>query len=315
MKNNFVSTAAWAGINNACWDIIGKAVGKPVYQILSDDKKAAGKLKIYASGGVCHAWYENGEQELIDEALKYKNEGYDTFKFRNGTNWKYSGMTAKKYVIVLENLRAAVGPDYKLCLEKFPWTFEETIGDICPAIEALNFYWFEEPWDPNAKDTIEKHLAIKEAIPSVMVSGGETQYISNDCHEFLRTGAWDIVQTDCNLTGINENWRISRLAGLYGHSLCTHNWVGGLTTIANAHLVAAVPNGHMCELNQTFNPLKWEIFKEPYPIVKGVMTLPDKPGYGVELTDDLEKKFPFVPGPYYKANPKYDGLNLPIWWG
>ena len=52
----------------------------------------------------------------------------------------------------------------------------------------------------------------------------------------------------------------------------------------------------MCELNQTFNPLKWEIFKEPYPIENGVLTIPDRPGYGVELIDDLEERFPFAPG-------------------
>jgi len=90
--------------------------------------------------------------------------------------------------------------------------------------------------------------------------------------------------------------------------------VGGLTTIANIHLVAGVPSGHMCELNQTHNPLKWDIFKDPYPIKDGILTIPDKPGYGVELIDNIEKKFPYEPGPYYKTNPVFEGLGLPIWW-
>jgi hypothetical protein len=62
------------------------------------------------------------------------------------------------------------------------------------------------------------------------------------------------------------------------------------------------------------NPLKWEVFKEPYPIENGVLTIPDKPGFGVEFIDDIEKKFPWKPGPYYKTNPVFEGLDLPIWW-
>ena len=59
----------------------------------------------------------------------------------------------------------------------------------------------------------------------------------------------------------------------------------------------------MCELNQTFNPLKEEIFKEPLVAIDGMMKLPDKPGFGVELVDDIEKKFPWSPGSYLKPNP------------
>ncbi len=315
IRDNQLSFAAWAGIDNACWDVIGKAVGQPVYQLLADTPEPSNRVRLYASGGVCHAWYEDGEAELIEEALRYKEEGYDTFKFRNGTNWKYSGMTLEKYIRILENLRTAVGPEYRLCIEKFPWTFEEIVGELCPALEELKFHWYEEPVGPDGADAVEQHLAIGEAMPSVMVSGGETQYQANGCHAFLRTGAWDIVQTDCNLTGISENWRIARLADLYGRLFDPHNWVGGLTTIANAHLAAAMPNSHQCELNQTYNPLKWDIFKEPYPIERGVLVLPDKPGFGVELIDDIERRFPFTPGHYYKRNPVYEGLDVPIWWG
>ena len=72
--------------------------------------------------------------------------------------------------------------------------------------------------------------------------------------------------------------------------------------MANAHLVAAIANGEYCELNQTYNPLKEGIFKEPLTVENGVMTLPDRPGLGVELIDDVEERFPFQPGPYQKPN-------------
>lgn len=312
--HNHVAEGAWAGVNNALWDIIGKAKGQPVYKLLSDDPNPSNQVKIYASGGVSHAWYDNGAEALIAEALRYKAAGYDTFKFRNGTSWRYSGLTMAQYIPILERLREAVGPDFRLVLEKFPWDFETIINELCPALEALGFYWFEEPIDWKDPAALEKHVAINEAMPSVMVSGGESMWNRYQVEPYVARGGMNIIQTDANLSGITEGWYIGQLVHQHGQYYCPHNWVGGLTTIANIHLVAGVPSGHMCELNQTYNPLKWEIFKDPYVIENGILTIPDKPGFGVELIDDIAERFPFVPGPYYKTNPVFEGKNLPIWW-
>jgi len=312
--HNSVAQGAWAGVNNALWDIIGKAKDQPVYKLLSDEPNPSNRVHIYASGGVEHAWYDKGDDDLIQEALRYKNAGYDTFKFRNGTSWKYSGMTMDKYISILRRLRDAVGPDFRLVIEKFPWDYDLILKELCPVLEDLGFYWFEEPVPHNDPDALEKHLAINEAMPSVMVSGGENWWNRYQVEPFVAAGAMNVIQTDANLSGITEGWHIGKEVYKHGQYYCPHNWVGGLTTIANIHLVAGVPSGHMCELNQTHNPLKWEIFKDPYQIENGWLTIPDKPGYGVELIDDIEKKFPFVPGNYYKRNPKFEGTDLPLWW-
>jgi len=309
-----LAEGAWAGVNNALWDIIGKAKGQPVYKLLSNERNPSNKVKIYASGGVSHAWYDNGDQDLIEEALRYKAAGYDTFKFRNGTSWKYSNMTMDKYIPVLERLREAVGPDFKLVIEKFPWEYDTILNGLCPVLEDLKFYWYEEPVSPNDPAALEKHIAINEAMPSVMVSGGENWWNRYQVRPYVAAGAMNIIQTDVNMSGITEGWYIGKTVHEHGQHYCPHNWVGGLTTIANIHLVAGVPSGHMCELNQTYNPLKWDIFKDPYPIENGVLTIPDKPGFGVELIDNIKEKFPYEPGDYYKTNPVFEGEDLPIWW-
>lgn len=312
--HNRVAQGAWAGINNALWDIIGKAKGKPVYKLLSSENNPSDKVRLYASGGVSHAWYDDGAEDLIREALQYKEWGYDSFKFRNGTSWKYSGMTMEKYIPVLRKIREAVGPDFKLVIEKFPWEFETILNQLCPALEDLKFYWYEQPWPDSKPDALEKHIAINEAMPSVMVSGGESWWNRYQVRPYVAAKAMNIIQTDANLSGITEGWYIGQTVHEHGQLYCPHNWVGGLTTIANIHLVAGVPSGHMCELNQTYNPLKWEIFKEPYPIENGWLTIPEKPGYGVEIIDDVAKRFPFEPGSYAKPNPKFKGTGLPLWW-
>jgi len=137
-----------------------------------------------------------------------------------------------------------------------------------------------------------------------MVSGGEGFSTRFQAKEWMDSGALDLMQSDCNVTGITENWYISRMAHQRGIYHCPHNWHGGLTTMGNAHFHAGIPNRHLLELNQTFNPLKEGVFKEPLTVVNGYMDLPDKPGLGVELIDDIEKKFPWAPGHYSKPNLK-----------
>jgi L-alanine-DL-glutamate epimerase-like enolase superfamily enzyme len=297
--------APWAGIDIACWDLIGKALGKPVYELLATDHEPQRKIKIYASAGVEHEWYNDGETFLIEAALRYKAEGYDAFKFRCGTDWETAGMTYDRYFPILRRLREAVGPNFRLMHETVGTqggSLESIITDFAPVLEELGFYWFEEAFGGTALEHIDRFVQLKEAMPTVKVSGGERFMERFETQQWLDRGALDIIQTDCNVTGLTENWFISRMAHLRGISSIPHNWHGGGTTMANAHFVAGMPNAEYCELNQTYNPLKEGIFKEPLTVVNGMMTLPDKPGFGVELIDDVEERFPFEPGSYLKPN-------------
>jgi L-alanine-DL-glutamate epimerase-like enolase superfamily enzyme len=300
--------APWAGVDTACWDLIGKATDKPVYEILCTEGVPQTQIKIYASGGVQHKWYENGPEQLIEEALRHQQAGYDAFKFRPGTDWGDAGMTLERYAPILRQVRQAVGPDFRLMHEGLGMSLgslEAIITDFAPLLEELGFYWFEEAFGGTQIEHIELFEQLKEALPTVHVSGGERFRDRFETQEWLDRGALDIVQTDCNVTGLTENWYIARMAALRGISWIPHNWHGGGTTMVNAHLVAAVPNREYCELNQTYNPLKEGIFKEPLTVENGIMTLPDKPGFGVELIDDVEKAFPYTPGSYLKPNPHF----------
>ena len=260
--SNRAQWVAWAGVDCARWDIIGKATGKPVYEMLATDGPPATHIRMYASGGVEYAWYDRPE-DLIEEAVRYKERGYTAFKFRIGTDWEAAGMTVSKYVPYLEKMRAAVGPDFDLMQEANKrWSLEECL-EICPVLEELKVLWFEEPIKTN-----------------------------------------DIVQPDTNTTGITRAWHVARLAHRNGKPCCPHNWHGGLTTMANAALVAAIPNHLVLELNQTLNPFKEEIFVDPLVVNNGYMDLPSKPGFGVEVIPDAEKKYPYIPGRYNKPNPK-----------
>jgi L-alanine-DL-glutamate epimerase-like enolase superfamily enzyme len=185
-------------------------------------------------------------------------------------------------------------------------TLDEAL-ELCPVLEELKFLWFEEPINAWQEGAIEGYIRIKGALRSVMVSGGESLGMRFDFKPWIDRNAYDIVQPDCNLAGVSEGWHIARVGNLKRKYCCPHNWHGGLSIMANAALVAAIPNRLVLELNQTYNPLKEDIFKEPLVVKKGYMDLPSKPGFGVELIEDVGKKFPYLPGSYSRPNPELPG--------
>jgi galactonate dehydratase len=295
--------AAWAGIDAACWDICGQASGKPVYEMLAAGEPVQTRIRMYASGGVEYAWYDRPEA-LIEEAVRCQEAGYTAFKFRIGTEWKYGGMTVNKYVPWVRKLREAVGPRMDLMQESNMRLSVEECLELGPVLEDLGFLWFEEPVRTSEAGALENHLKIRSALKKVRISGGESRGNRFDFKEWIDRGAYQIVQPDCNVTGLSEAWHIARMAHLKGAPCCPHNWHGGLTTMANAALVAAIPNRLLLELNQTYNPFKEEIFEEPLVVKKGYMELPRRAGFGMTLKRGVAAKFPYVTGSYWKRNPR-----------
>jgi L-alanine-DL-glutamate epimerase-like enolase superfamily enzyme len=300
--SQFRYQVAWGGLDAALWDLIGKARGVPVWRLLATDAAPAPRIRMYASGGVEYAWNKRPEA-LIEEAVRHREAGYTAFKFRIGTEWKPAGMTIQKYIPWVRKLREAVGPKMDLMQESnMRLTLEECL-ELCPVLEELKFLWFEEPINRRGEKAIEGHLRIRQALKTVKVSGGETMMTRFDFKQWIDRDAYDIVQPDSNTTGITEAWHIARIAALRDKPCCPHNWHGGLTTMANAALVAGIPNRLVLELNQTFNPLKEEVFRDPLVVRKGYMELPNKAGFGVEVAPGLAQKFPYLPGSYMRPNP------------
>ncbi|MBV7338156.1 mandelate racemase/muconate lactonizing enzyme family protein [Chloroflexi bacterium TSY] len=302
-----------AGFDVACWDIIGKAKGMPVYQLLATDHEPDPRVHVYASGGVLWTYYDKGDgrpygvEALIEEALRYQAMGFDTFKWRPGTDWAEAGINPVLLGEICRQLREAVGSDFQLGLEKKgydSWTFEECL-EIAPIINDLNFLFFEQPMGDEGPAQFADYLQLKERMPKVMLWGGERFRSLTQARPWLQQGIYDAVQSDASIIGLTENWYLGRVAAFHGVKLVPHNWSSSLGTMCNVHLVAGVPNGHMCEFFLYPNPFRDALFQEPYRPVDGYITLSDKPGFGMELAPDLEKQFPYVPGPNVVANPRF----------
>jgi galactonate dehydratase len=174
--------------------------------------------------------------------------------------------------------------------------------ELAPVLEELRFLWLEgvPEFGPGA---IENFLKLRSLMPHVMMAGGEQRWNRYMFREWIERGAFDVVQADCNLIGITEGWYVAGLANLRKKVYVPHCWHSGLTIMQNAALVAAIPNRLILERNVTFNYLQNGVFKEPLVAKRGYMDLPNRPGFGLELIPDIEKKFPYIPGSYEKPNP------------
>lgn len=319
-KNPFdVDTLGLAGgADVACWDIIGKAKDQPVYRLLAGARKPNPKVHVYASGGVNWTFYNRGDGKpygvdaLIEEALHFKEMGFDTFKWRPGTDWEAAGITARKLgETVCRKLREAVGPEFKLGLEKKAydcWTLEEAL-EIAPIINELKFFFFEQPMMDLGEAQFEDYRRLKSRMPGVMLWGGESFRNLAQAQPFIDARIYDAIQSDTIRLGITENSRVARAVAAQKLKMVPHNWSSALGTICNAHLVAGSASGFMCEYFLYPNTV-WRdvLFKEPLTPGSGHLTLSNKAGFGVELADleTLKNKFPYNPSARrLEANPRF----------
>jgi len=291
---------AVAGIDCALWDIRGKATGRTVSQLLVEGgasprtEPPINPVPLYASSGCRYDWGDDPRQ-LIEEALGYIAQGYGAMKIRLGTDWSWHGVTVDRFLGLMRELVQTVratGMPFSLALDGNQRLTEAQALPVACELERLGFAWFEEPI-PQADVDGYARLAAAVEMP---ITGGEQFTTVEQFMPYFEQRAFDIVQPDMGWCGLTEGMRIVRMAEHYGVRVVPHNWHNGLMTMANAHFVAALPQPMLCELCMIQGPLQWAILKDCPRIESGKLYLPDAPGLGVELADDLEATFPYITG-------------------
>jgi len=185
-----------------------------------------------------------------------------------------------------------VGTRMELMLDGNQRFTEPQALEIARALDELGWTWFEEPIPQR---DIDGYARLNAAV-RLPITGGEQFTLVEQFEPYLARKAYGIVQADGGWCGLTEGLRIAERAHEFGVPHCPHNWHNGLMTLANAHLVAAMPQPRVLELCMVQGPLQWEILREPPRIEAGHLMLPARPGLGAELADDLERRFPYIEG-------------------
>ncbi len=280
-----------AGIDCALWDLKGKMADRKVCDLLSDGRQPLDRVRLYASAGVSYDW-DNHPESVVDEAVRLADDGFTAFKMRVGTEWSWSGVTPQRFIELIRKVHAAVGHRMELMVDGNCRLQEVEALAIGEAMDEMDFAWFEEPIDPK---NIDGYARLNTTL-NLPVTGGESLLTLDQIQPYLDREAYSIVQVDAGMAGLSETWRIAMGAHEYGVRHFPHSWHNGLMAMAHVHMVAALPAPAVVELNAVQGPLQWEILREKPRIEDGHLVLPDAPGFGVELADDLEERFPYIEG-------------------
>jgi len=272
--------SAVAAIDQALWDIAGKAYGVPVYKLLGGPVRD--RVRVYT-----HANTPEEIKHSIEEL------GFTAFKC---TGW-YAGQDIDEHRIVPEfaeriaSYRELVGPDVDILYDNHGLSRPAQAIALMRAVEEYNLYFFEEPTQPDNLD----NLALVRANAGVKtpIATGERLYHRWDYRYLLENQLADIIQADiCHCFGISELRRIAAAAETYYIRIAPHNPNGPIATAANVQLCAAAPNFAILESIQS-PPWHDRVQKEPLKFANGYIELPTAPGLGVDLDEEVIKSRPY----------------------
>ncbi|MEO8473265.1 MAG: mandelate racemase/muconate lactonizing enzyme family protein [Chryseolinea sp.] len=299
--------AVLSAIESALWDLAGKALNVPVYQLLGG--KFRDKIRVYCDTALYQVKLPTPD-DFANAALKAKSMGFNAIKFdldqRNDPakydlyNWTASPGELKRMVDQVSAAREAVGPDIDICCDMHGKYDTPTAHQIAKRLEPLNLMWLEEPIPA---ENVEAYKLIADST-STPICAGENIYMAYGFRRMLEIGAVDIIMPDLQKTGgLGEGQRIANLANLYYVPFAPHMVASYLGAMASCHVCASVPNFMILEWQAYFHtdPMFKEIVKFDGEMVEnGFITLSEKPGIGVDINEEGMRKYATPGYPFFK---------------
>ena len=273
------SITALSGIDIALWDVIGRAVNRPIHKLIGGAHRT--EVQAYATG-LYFIDMDRLVEEAVEEAEKYAGMGFRAIKMKIGLG--DPALDLRRVAAV----RRAIGPEVKLAVDaNHCFTVPQAIR-LGRDMEDLDLMWFEEPISPEDHDG---YIAVTNAL-DMAVAGGENDFTRWGFRDIIARKAMDIVQPDlCAAGGISECRKIAALASAHGVECVPHAWGSAIGLAATVQFLAALPDTPpafrpqppMLEFEQTPNPLRDHLAKDPIVQKEGIVRVPDGPGLGIEV--------------------------------
>ena len=281
-RRGVVHTSAMSGIDQALWDIAGKAAGLPVFKLLGG--KVRETVRCYIRYGV-----EFAGLSLEEAARRTLDMGIDAFKHTLGRRTDPFDMGRQIAVAAADfrMLREVLGPDVALMVDAQGVLDPDMACRLIEALRPLDMHFVEEP---TPMETVEPTLRLKRRFPDVRLALGERLLTRWDCRPWFEQQAIDVCQVDiCHTGGISEMMKIAHLAEVYGIRIAPHNPYGPVALAAAAHVAAAIENFDILE-HCPIQPWFDRVQTVKLPLRGGhvhVGELASRPGLGVELDMDF----------------------------
>jgi len=264
-----VSVVGISALDNALWDLFGKASGLPLYRILGG---ASSRVPAYHSGGL---WLDRSTDALVAEALRFKDEGFRAMKMRLGLGHDTD-------VARVRAVREAIGPDAVLMADANQGMTEASAIRLGRSLEEFGLRWFEEPlpaWDVEG-------LARVAAALDTPIASGETDYSRYAFRRMLELRTADVLMPDLQrVGGVTEFMRVAHMAEAFDIPVSSHLF---------PEQSLAVLGGLSNALYLEYMPWFSELFRERLEFEDGCAIVPERPGFGFTFDQDrirhLEQK-------------------------
>lgn len=305
-----IAWKAMPGIDSALWDIRGKVLNAPVWQLLGG--KMRDRLRLYWSH--CGSMRARHAAELGVEPVRTTDDlrrlaeevidrGYTAIKTNlidledlddaPDGQWRFQSSTGdapahtiRRAEAIIGTFREALGPDVGIALDV---AFRFKLGGaikLARALEPYDLMWLEtETLDPGALKQI------REATTTT-ICHGESLFGAHQYKPFLENHASDIVMPDLAWNGITVGKKLADYAHAYDILFAPHNCHSPINTLVSANVCATVPNFYIQEFDVDDAPWRDDILTHPFEIADGCLTLPDRPGLGSDLIESEMAKHP-----------------------
>src|SRR3984893_2175291 len=283
--------SALSALEHALWDIVGKACGQPVYNLLGGPCRD--RIRVYANG-----WSERSKSpdEYARAAAKVVGRGFTALKFDPCSNPWRTHIGRAEEALAVERVRAvreAVGPRVEILVEVHRRLAPNEAIRVAGRLEPFHPFWYEEPIDAEDIDGLAE---VRRRI-SLPVVTGEALYSKNQYAEVFARRAADILNPDvCNCGGILALKEIGAMAEPWHVAMSPHNYNSTTVGLASTLQVSAcMPNFLITEYFVSFEDRGRELARTPFEVSNGYIQLPTTPGLGVELDEAALARYPLGP--------------------
>jgi galactonate dehydratase len=281
------SSVGMSAIEQACWDILGKSLGVPVWHLFGG--KHRDKLRVYANG-----WYKGprSPEFFAKAAAELVERGYTAMKFDpfGGAYQQITKESERLSIDVVRAVREAVGPNVDILIEAHDRFTVGTAIRLGHKLEEFEPFWLETP--VRTYD-LAGHLEVARSIKVPVVLGeGFTEL--RQFADLLSARVIDIVQPEPQRLGPSQARKACGIAQAYTALVACHQAQSPFCTAMCAHLHASIPNFLIQEnFDDSLEPWTWEVLTGVPRVKDGYLTVPDTPGWGVELNEEEALKHPY----------------------
>lgn len=276
---------AMSGLDQALWDIRGKAVGWPVYKLLGGKSRA---IPAYA-GGISLGFQP--PSRLVDEAQALVSQGYRALKLRFGD-------TASNDIARLAAVRKALPSEVSIMVDANTGYNVKDVAAVMPALEDAGVLWLEEPFAPHDR----RSYRTASALAKVPLAAGENHFTRFEFNQLIADGAVAILQPDLSKAGgITEVFRIAAMASAEKLEIHPHTLASGLNMASSLHLLSAIDNGGYFEADVARENLFRDRLTSRADLLDpdGCVHPPESPGLGIDVDEEFLAAHPLIDGPAY----------------